>query len=173
MSKRGCTFLLTILLAGTWLSPGAAHAQESPNHVRGMFLLLLGKYVTWPATAFDSPSAPLVISIVGNSSLASEMQALSGGQSIDGHAIEVRAVPDAAGASGSHIVFVPTAEASREVASAASALRVVEGEKNVNAGEIAIALQKGRVAFAINSRDVKARGLKLSSKLMNLASDFE
>ena len=31
----------------------------------------------------------------------------------------------------------------------------------------------GRVAFAVNRKDVHRRGLKLSSKLMRLASDFE
>jgi hypothetical protein len=172
MSKPRCAFLLTLLLAVTWLSPGATRAQESANHVRGMFLLLLGKYVTWPATAFDSPSAPLVISIVGNPSLASEMQAQAAGQSIDGHAIEVRATADTAGAGGSHIVFVTTAEDARLLASS-SPLRVSEEPDRIDDTDIAIRMQSGRVAFAVNRRAVVKRGLKLSSKLMNLASDYE
>lgn len=172
MSKPRCALLLAILLALTWMSPGPTHAQESSNHVRGMFLLLLGKYVTWPATAFDSPSAPLVISIVGNSSLASEMQAQAAGQSIDGHAVEVRAAADTAGASGSHIVFVTTPEDARLLASS-SPLRVSEEPDRIDDTDIAIRLQSGRVAFAVNRRTLNKRGLKLSSKLMNLASDFE
>lgn len=163
---------LALLLALTSFAPSGSSAGESPDQVRATFILLLGKYVTWPAAAFKSPSAPLVISVVGSPGLAHEMQVQSAGYDIEGHPVEVRAVPDAASAAGSHIVFVPSADDSKALA-AESPLRISEDSKRLADTDIAIKLQEGRVAFAVNRKGAERHGLKLGSKLMRLASSFE
>ncbi len=163
-------FLVLCLMGG---APKSARAAESSDQIRATFLLLLGKYVTWPAEAFRSPTAPLVIAVVGNDALANELKAQATGQEIEGHPVEVRAAADVSAARAAHIVFLPSPEDARSIAASPPALRVLEGPKNVDDGDIAIEMKEGRVAFAVNSRDVKKRGLKLSSKLMRLASSFE
>ena len=163
---------LALVLAVSSLGPAVPAAGESPDQVRATFLLLLGKYVTWPASAFKSPNAPLVISVVGNPGLAREMQGQAAGFDIEGHPVEVRSVPDAASSAGSHIVFVPTAEESRALAGTAP-LRVSEDTKRLGDTDIAIKLQEGRVAFSVNRKEVERRGMKLGSKLMRVASSCE
>jgi hypothetical protein len=152
-------------------TPAASHAGAE-DEARATFLLLLGKYVTWPATAFDSPAAPIVVAVVGNPSLVSELRTLSAGQKIEGRGFEIRSVADSSGCAGAHIVFVSDAAQSSALASAPP-LRVAEDPKRVSDTDIAIRMHEGRVAFAVNRKDVAKRGLKLSSKLMSLASSFE
>ncbi len=160
-----------VALAGALLAAPAAQAKSSDDTARATFLILLGKYVTWPAGAFASPTAPIVVAVVGNPALVDELQALARGQQIDGRAVEVRSATDAAAAAGAHIVFVSDAAQSNELAKARP-LRVSDRGRLADT-DIAIRMEAGRVAFAVNRRDVERRGLKLSSKLMRLASSFD
>jgi hypothetical protein len=142
------------------------------DEARATFLILLGKYVTWPADAFASPTAPIVVAVVGNTALVNQLRTLAAGQQIEGRPVEVRAVSDAAGGADAHIVFVSDSAQSQALASANS-LRVIEGSGRLRDSDIAIQMESGRVAFAVNRKDVNRRGLKLSSKLLRLASSFE
>ena len=160
-----------IVLACALVAAPAAQARSSDDAARATFLILLGKYVTWPAGAFASPTAPLVVAVVGNPALVGELQALARGQQIEGRAVEVRSAPDAAAAAGAHIVFVSDAAQSNALA-AERPLRVSDRGRLADT-DIAIRMESGRVAFAVNRKDVERRGLKLSSKLMRLASSFD
>jgi hypothetical protein len=140
-------------------APAGAHAAPDDG-ARAAFVLLLGKYVTWPATAFSSAA------------LAAEMSKLALGQRFDGRAIAVREIADAAAGADAHIVFASDPAQAHALASARP-LRVIEGTGRLENTDIEIQLRSGRVAFAVNRKDVTRRGLKLSSKLLRLASSFE
>ena len=171
MSRIFLAFLIA-LSSALFVAP-AAHAKGSADdEARATFLLLLGKYVTWPASAFSSATAPIVVAVVGNPSLAADLQAMAVGQQIEGRNLEIREAADPAACAGAHIVFVSDSAQSSALASA-QPLRVSEDPKRLKDTDIAIRMQSGRVAFAVNRKDVTRRGLKLSSKLMRLASSFE
>jgi hypothetical protein len=152
-------------------APAGAHAAPDDG-ARAAFVLLLGKYVTWPATAFSSAAAPIVVAVIGNAELAAEMSKLALGQRFDGRAIAVREIADAAAGADAHIVFASDPAQAHALASARP-LRVIEGTGRLENTDIEIQLRSGRVAFAVNRKDVTRRGLKLSSKLLRLASSFE
>jgi hypothetical protein len=159
--------LLSAITAAT--SPAAA---ASDDEARATFVLLLGKYVTWPSSAFSSASAPIVVVVMGNPALASEVKRLAAGQQLEGRAIEVRDVADASGAADAHIVFTSDAAQSSALADARP-LRVIEGKGGLRRADVQIQLMGGRVAFAVNRKHAAQRGLKLSSKLLRLASSLE
>jgi YfiR/HmsC-like len=164
---------ISVCVAACVLAIGAPLAAESArdDQIRATFLLLLTKYVTWPDDAFASPTAPIVVAVVGNPGLASTLQTLSTDQRVAGRAFEIRAVPDAAASIGAHLVFV--AEDQSEAVVAGSPLRITEEPDKLSRTDIAIRLEGDRVAFSVNRKDVARRGLKLSSKLLKLASSFE
>jgi hypothetical protein len=110
--------------------------------------------------------------VLGNPKLAGEMRRLAAGQQFEGRSIEVRELADVGGAANAHIVFVSDAAQSNALAGARP-LRVIEDHNKLSDTDIAIRMTGGRVAFAVNRKDVARRGLKLSSKLMRLASSFE
>lgn len=170
---RICRVVCWILLSA-FVAAGlpASAKSSSDDDARAMFLLLLGKYVTWPAGAFKSPSAPIVVAVVGNPELVGKLRTLAVGQQIEGRSLEIREAADASGCANAHIVFVSDAAQSSALATARP-LRVSEGPDKLGSTDIAIRMQAGRVAFAVNRKDVERRGLKLSSKLMRLASSFE
>jgi len=163
--------LAALLACAAAAAPAGAKAAPDDG-ARAAFVLLLGKYVTWPATAFSSPEAPIVVAVIGNPALAAEMSKLAVGQRFGGRAIAVREVADASAGSDSHIVFASDPAQARALASA-KPLRVIEGTGRLGATDIEIQLRSGRVAFAVNRKGVTQRGLKLSSRLLRLASSFE
>ena len=163
---------LLALASAFFVAPAARANGPAGDQARATFLLLLGKYVTWPASAFSSATAPVVVAVIGNPGLVSELQTLGRGQRVDGRSIEIRAAQDVAACAGAHIVFVSDAAQSDALASS-QPLRVFEDPSRLANTDIAIRMQEGRVAFAVNRKDVARRGLKLSSKLMRLASSFE
>ena len=168
-SLRRLAFALLSVLA---LLAAPVFAKAADDEARATFILLLSKYVTWPEGAFATPTSPVVVAVVGNPALAEQMRALAKGQVVEGRAFEVRDAADAAGAAGAHIVFASSPDASKALASARP-IRVSEKPTKLEDTDIAIRMESGRVAFAVNSGDVRKRGLKLSSKLMRLASSFE
>lgn len=164
---------LALLLALTTAAAVSARAAAAPgDEARATFVLLLGKYVTWPGQAFESPNSPIVVAVIANPLLAAEMKRLAIGQRFEGRSIEVRETADASGAADAHIVFVSDPAQSSALASA-KPLRVIEGKGNLRRTDIEIQLRDGRVAFGVNRRDTAQRGLKLSSKLLRLASRIE
>jgi hypothetical protein len=162
-----CVLLLVVSAA----SAPPAHAQGG-DQTRAQFVLLLGKYVNWPETAFASPQAPIVIAVIANPLLTAELRRLAVGQLVNGRPVEVRECADAGGAAQAHIAFVSDGVQSSALADARP-LRVIEGGDELRRADIAIELQGGRVAFSVNRRQTAQRGLKLSSKLLRLASSFE
>lgn len=170
--RRSLRHLAISLLSILALSAAPALANSAEDQIRATFILLLSKYVTWPDGAFASPTAPIVVAVVGNPALAERMRALANGQVLEGRAFEVRAAADAASAAGAHIVFVSSPDESRALASA-KPIRISEKPTKLADTDIAIRLESGRAAFAVNRGDIARRGLKLSSKLMRLASSFE
>ena len=167
------TLLVAICAATAFFAQPVLAKAASDDATRAIFVLQLSNYVTWPAAAFSSPSAPIVVAVVGNPALTAELTTLARGQTVAGRSFEIRAAADAAGCAGAHLVFVSEAEQSRALTASPAPLRVSEKPDKLADTDIAIRMISGRVAFAVNRKDVDRRGLKLSSKLMRLASDFE
>jgi hypothetical protein len=160
---------LASLIAVATTSPVAAGVDDQ---ARATFVLLLGKYVTWPASAFSSPTAPVVVAVLGNPALAAEARRLAVDQQLAGRPIEVREIADPGAAADAHIVFTSDAAQSSALAGA-KPLRVIEGKGTLRRADVQIQMIGGRVAFAVNRKDAAQRGLKLSSKLLRLASSLE
>jgi hypothetical protein len=167
------TLLVAACAATAFFAQPLRAKEASHDATRAMFVLQLSNYVTWPATAFSSPTAPIVVAVLGNPALTAELTTLARSQSVGGRSFEIRAAADAAGCAGAHLVFVSEAAQSRGLTASPAALRVSEEADKLADTDIAIRMISGRVAFAVNRKDVNRRGLEISSKLMRLASDFE
>jgi hypothetical protein len=81
MSRRRC---LRLLLWGAAIATAAlagvtAHAQReaSESSVKAAFLYKFANYVEWPANAFASPSAPLVIGVAGADAIAADLERIA------------------------------------------------------------------------------------------------
>jgi hypothetical protein len=161
------------------LGSAAAHAEESPEWVKASFLYHLTRYTTWPDTAFASKTAPIVIAVVGDPAVAEEVRKLTAGQQVEGRAIEVRKLAAGDPLPRAHLVLLPASDfdALKSQATAlrdSPTLRVAESERFATAvGDVGFRLVRGRVSFDINRDNTRRHGLKVSSKLMNLASNVQ
>jgi hypothetical protein len=173
---RAAAVVALVLVVGGARAPAA---EETPEWVKASFLYHLTRYTSWPDTAFASKTAPIVIAVVGDPALADEVRSVTNGQQVEGRAIEVKKVAVGEPLPRAHLVLLPAddfdalknhAQALRD----SPTLRVAESERFASTiGDVGFKLVRGRVSFDINRDNTRRHGLKVSSKLMNLASNVQ
>jgi hypothetical protein len=157
-----------------WALSIAAHAQATLEYpVKAAFLVRFGDYVDWPASAFASASAPLVVCVVGEDPFGAALDKAAGNQLAHGRPIVVRRSKAVTAASGCHIAFIEMADAARleqqlDALRGAPVLTVTDG-KSGGAGIINFVVRQERVRFDIDDEAAGQRGLDISSKVLGLA----
>jgi hypothetical protein len=156
-----------------------ADAAETEQSIKASFLYHLTRYTSWPETAFGSKTAPIVIAVVGDPAVADEVRTLTSGQQVEGRPIEVRKFAPGESLQGVHLALLPAADfdalKSQSLALRESpTLRVAEHDRfAIAVGDVGFKLVRGRVSFDINRENSRRHGLKVSSKLMNLATNVQ
>jgi len=161
------------LPAPVWAGSGQPASLEYP--IKATYLYKFAPFVTWPEAAFDSPSSPFVLCIVGEDPFGSLLDQAVAGQRVGQHPIAVRRLQKVDHGANCHILFVG---ASRGQA-AADALAVVKGAPvltvtdsvgaDTGASVIHFVVQDNRVRFRIDGQAAAQNGLVISSKLLSLA----
>jgi hypothetical protein len=164
---------MALLLASTCVAGAFAAPADvtSDVEVKAAFLYNFAKFAEWPAL---SPGSPLCLCVVGDDRIAAALSAVSSGQTIQGHAIEVRRMP-VQGGQPCHMLFVSQStvrDASRllEVLKGQPVLTVSDADDFASSGGmIGFFIEKGRMRFAINVDAIQRSQLHLSSRLLSLA----
>ena len=161
---------LLLAFAGTMRRAEAASEYE----VKAAFLYNFAKFVDWPSDAFKSGS-PFVIGVVGDDPFGSDLDTTVSGKTVDNRRIEVRRFRRVGDVQSCHILFVCRSEKSR----VDKILERVSGSRTLTVGDMGQFLQRGgminfiiedqKVRFEINSNSAERAGLKISSKLLQLA----
>jgi hypothetical protein len=159
-------FVLALLLAS---STASATGGGQATDVRAAFLLNFAKFTEWPDMP---PAAPVILCIADNARLAVSTIAITRGQQIDRHPIEVRAI----GASNIPLCHVLFVSSDRDIA---TILQTLKGQPVLTVsdaydfasrgGMIELFLEHDRMRFAIDIDAVKRCRLTLSSRLLGLA----
>lgn len=99
-------FLPAVLLAAT--------AGAAPEYsIKAGYILLFTRYVAWPASAFATPTAPIVVCVLGTDPFGSVLDETLAGQLSQKRPLSVRRVSDADAAEQCHVVFIGTAPTQR------------------------------------------------------------
>lgn len=173
---RAAALLLVLLLTGWHARTARAEtALEREYALKAACIFNFCQFITWPADAFDSPSAPIVIGVLGNDAFGGLLEDMVRGEVVRGRAIRILRCRRAEEAAGCHLVFVSRSEAWRQ----ASVLRAVQNRRTVSVGEhdgfldgggmIVLASVQNKVRLRINLPAVRAGGVSVSSKLLRLA----
>ncbi len=139
------------------------------------FLYNFAKFVEWPSDSFRSPGAPLAICIVGHDPFRLDIENELRTRLAGGHPVEFLALKPTDKLNACHIVFIPVTEkdqAARIVRSLKGSGALTVGESEgfaVKGGIINFTVEGGNVRFEINRLAADRAGLKISSKLLNLA----
>ena len=177
MTRRRC---LRLLLCGAALiaalAAGAAHAQrEAPeSSVKAAFLYKFANYIEWPANGFASPSAPLVIGVAGADEIAADLERITPGRSVGGHAVTVRRVRDGEPLRGIHILFVGHGEnaaaAMLRAAREQGVLAVTETDGGLDMGSAINFVTAGeRVGFEVSLDAAEKSGHRISARMLAVA----
>jgi len=143
--------------------------------VKAAYLFNFSQFVEWPSAAFESPTAPFVIGIVGQDPFEGVLDSVVSGEKLQGHPLEVRRFAAAAEVADCNIVFV----ARGQEALLADTLRALRGRHVLTVTDATGPEQRGamivlftdnnRVRMRIDLAAARASQLVISSKLLRPA----
>lgn len=173
------TNCLLAVTCGLLLGRGGAAqpiAESLEYEVKAAMLANFAKFVEWPAQAFADPRAPLVIAVSGKDPFGALLDETVRHKTIGGHPVVVKRFDALPAKDTVHILFLPRSErrlapqliaalAARPVLTVSDAAGFLEA-----GGIIGLGLEDQRVRFSVNLGASQRAGLKISSRLLKLAS---
>lgn len=179
--KRLANLILSVmfLLSPSRLAMNAQETVPSEYQLKAAFLFHFAKFVEWPANAFPALNAPLIIGVFGDNPFAGDLERIIKTKSINGHPLELRRVNAPASWKNCHVLFIAPSEKKRvdEILKSVrgySILTVSETDHFLQSGGmINFLIQDNKVRFEINNVAAKKAELKISSKLLSLATSVK
>jgi|SRR5438105_432938 len=177
MSFRPISFLLLILV---WLlTMGAGRAQQPPPteyHVKAAFLFNFARFVEWPPGAFPDTASPIVIGVLGENPFHDDLEQTVQHKILNNRTLAIKQFGSPKEATNCHILFISTSEKKRlpeifDALRGSSVLTVGETDRFTETGGMVSFVNEGtKIRFRINESAAKSAGLKISSKMLSLAS---
>lgn len=171
-----------LLLAAVLALPAAAvpaagrRAATPAAEVKAVFLLNFTKFVEWPLESFPAPQSPIVIAVLGADPFGAALDQAVAGETVNGRPLAIRRFPTLAELEPCHILFISASEEE----SLPGILRRLRrtGTLTVSdmdgfaarGGAIQFREERGRLRFAISQEAAERAGLKVSARLLSLAS---
>ncbi|WP_269755888.1 YfiR family protein [Desulfogranum marinum] len=173
--KRFSRSTVLFLLTFCWCASVPA-APRDEYAVKAAFVMNFAMLTEWPETAFSNPTENITLCVVGTSTLPQAFQSIEG-KKIGKRLLHVEAVDSQATTPKCHIVFykdeVDTADLVRTLSAVRGKPVLTVGEKErvtKLGGAIHFYTQNGKLKFAINPTVIAKQGLKLSSRLLKIAT---
>jgi len=170
---------LLALLCGAGGARAAIPAAAAEQDVKAAFLFQFTRFVEWPAGAFSSADAPLLICVLGRNPLSSALQRISQGEMAYSHALVVTTPDRVEDLDECHIVFVGGADD----ATVGKALSRLSGKRILTVsdtadfarrgGVIGFVLADGKLRLQINRGSAETAQLRISAKLLRLAEQMD
>jgi hypothetical protein len=171
---RGLRRAILWLTALAGAAAGFAHAQQVPEAaVKAAFLYRFATYVEWPESAFAS-EGPFVIGVVGADEVASELEKIVPGRTLQGRRVVAKRIGEGEGVRGLHMLFIgkaaPNPRALLRAAQAPGVLVVTEGERGLELGSaINMVVVEDRIAFEVSVEVAERNGLRVSARMLAVA----
>jgi hypothetical protein len=171
---------------GLWLWLGlviAASSADAPilreSQVKAVYLFNFANFVTWPATAFDSPQAPFRICVLGEDQFKDKLDLAVENEQVEGRPVEVKRLTDLEQTANCQIVFVSKSEQRFkarifEFLKQRPILTVSDMEQFLEAGGMIQFYHKdNKVRFFIRPQTLTGATLKVSSRLLKVGEVVE
>lgn len=164
--------LMLVLTGPGWRAQTLAAAEVSEAQVKAAFLMNFTKFVEWPAPS----EGPLVICIAAADAFAEIVTETVRGRNFNGRQFQARRLASRDDPSDCHVVFVGAIppEDANELMRRVQGPVLTVGETVQflrDGGLVRFYLEKNnRVRFQISQKNAEAKGLRISSRLLVLAS---
>jgi len=168
---------LTALYASVCISSLAL--AQNPSHetckTKAEYLYNFAKLVDWPTNSFADAKTPITIGVIGSNTIEPMLAKTVKGKLVGGRKVVARHFTDSTEVNGCQILFIDSSVGESEP----SILEVVAGKSILTVGESDKFLHEGGMIRFIHDKDAvrfeillyaaEKAGLKISSKLLQLA----
>ena len=153
----------------------AEEPLASEYQVKAAFLINFPKYVDWPAETFAASNSPIIIAVFGESKVTDEIKKIIAGRTVNGREIILKRLASGAESGGCHILFISAAEQRNSpnllAAPQGGVLTVGESDDFLERGGIInLTRRVQKIALEVNLTAADAARIKISSKLLGVAS---
>lgn len=176
LTLTGLALLLEAWLPGVPARAGDADAPYPEYQVKAAFLYHFTKYVEWPPDAFASAGPGIVLGVLGEDPFQGAVEDVIRDRTVEGRPLSWKRFDDPPRPGECHVLFIGSADAARlkkalEKMKTMPILTVGESEEFGRAGGIAwFRMEGNKVRFAINLDATRRAGLKISSRLLGVAT---
>jgi hypothetical protein len=170
-------FTVVVLLVARAAPAAGEPAAATEYQIKAAFLYNFALFVEWPPDAAP-PGTPFLIGIFGEDPFGADVGEAMKDETVNGRPIVIKHFSRVEDLEFSHILFIRAAERARlrsilDAVHRWSALTVGETERfTEQGGMVNFTLKGNRVRFEINREATARAGLKISSKLLNLAEEI-
>lgn len=173
------TAACALIGVGLFQAQAVAAGSPSANDVQAAYLFNFVRFVEWPTSAFESDSAPVTICVLGDSGFTAVATDSINGRSVGNRDVVVQSKDSVLASRGCHILFVDPSRRGDESEVLAtfgkrSVLTVSETTDFAKRGGVAnFVTIDDKIRFVINTTAAQAAGLKISSRLLQIAQVVE
>ena len=178
MNAKACKlfFVVVTTFSLSWVSGvPAANAQVSQEYeIKAAFLYNFIKLIEWPPEVLPESSPNITMCVLGEDPFGETIDFIAD-KSVKGKKLLIRRLANPTGTEHCNILFISSSEQGRLVPILNSikrpgVLTVGDMERFVQQGGIInLVVERNKVRFEINMDAAERAGLKISSKLLNLA----
>lgn len=174
LRRRPAALALSVALLA-WPTFAPADPETLELKVKAAFLYNFAHLVSWPPQKFASAQQPLEVCIVEQDPIGPMLTDALAGKSVDAHPLEVRELASSANWRDCHVAYIDN-RAPDEMRlllhklASSSVLTVHEAPTALADGVIRLYIEDRKLHFEINEAAAQRQGLRLSSRLMALAS---
>jgi len=154
----------------------AAHAADDPleYRVKAAFVFNFARFVTWPASRFATPDAPVEICVLGSPGFGDVLEETVAGKTAGARSLHVRRVEQSRDLLDCHVAYVMTDTSAQtehllSQVTGRGVLTVYEAPSALPGGIVRFYLEDRRVRFEINAAEAEREHLQVSSKLLAVA----
>lgn len=179
-AARSVVAVTCVLAAALALNaPAPVCAQPAPRseyEIKAAYLYNFARFVEWPSEAFSDSAAAIVFGVLGANPFGGALTRTLAGKDIDGRPVIIAAYRRAAQVDSCHVLFVGRSESE----DLGRILQTLQGNPVLTVGEdvdfarrggiIQFVLRDNKVRFEINLRAATAARLRMSAKLLRLAT---
>lgn len=162
-----------LMIAGLLFSLSFA-AKAQMAQFQALYIYNFAKNIAWPA---EDAQKDLVITIIGDNDLVSELNKLAQTKKIAGRQVVVKESATANGVAKSDIIFLGESKSS-QIANLVSNQRgnktlIVSGKSGqcASGAGVAFVMNGAKLGFEISNNNIKTAGLQVSQKLLNLGTE--
>ena len=174
-NRAGLSLILIAAIAPALPSFGAPENHADEYGAKATFLAAFPNFVEWPADAFPSQQAPLLLCVFGDFSFGTSLAEKTRGTLIRGRRVEVRWARKEQDLRACQILFVSRSEAKHYE----RILKAVEGASVLTVGEtpgflasggaIDFLVEEDRLQFEVNVGAATDAHLRISANMLALA----